>query len=63
MRQDCDWIGPVLTFVTALGFAFIEFEDPRDAEDAVKDMDGRFVCGVNIRVEMAKGSSRYVIVL
>ena len=41
-----------------LGFAFIEFEDPRDAEDAVKDMDGRSVCGVNIRVEMAKGSSR-----
>lgn len=23
-------------------------------------MDGRNVCGVNIRVEMAKGSSRYV---
>ena len=23
------------------GFAFIEFEDPRDAKDAVKDLDGR----------------------
>ena len=41
------------------GFAFIEFEDPRDAEDAVRDMDGRFVCGVRIRVEMAKSNSRY----
>lgn len=42
------------------GFAFIEFEDPRDAEDAVRDMDGRYVCGVRIRVELAKNSSRSV---
>lgn len=41
-----------------LGFAFIEFEDPRDAEDAVRDMDGRFVCGCRIRVELAKSNSR-----
>jgi len=41
----------------ASGFAFIEFEDPRDAEDAVRDLDGRYVCGVRIRVEMAKNSS------
>ena len=43
----------------ATGFAFIEFEDPRDAEDAVRDMDGRYVCGVRIRCEMAKNSSRF----
>ena len=41
-----------------VGFAFVEFEDPRDAEDAVRDMDGRRVCGVRIRVEIAKNSSR-----
>lgn len=40
------------------GFAFIEFEDFRDAEDAVRDMDGRHVCGTRIKVEMAKNSSR-----
>ena len=41
-----------------LGFAFIEFEDPRDAEDAVRDTDGRSVCGVRIRVELAKNNNR-----
>lgn len=42
------------------GFAFIEFEDFRDAEDAVRDMDGRHVCGTRIKVEMAKNSSKWV---
>lgn len=52
---------PILTrhpYLLLSGFAFIEFEDPRDAEDAVRDMDGRFVCGCRIRVEMAKSNSR-----
>jgi RNA recognition motif-containing protein len=25
------------------GFAFVEFDDPRDAEDAVRALDGTFV--------------------
>lgn len=40
------------------GFAFIMFEDPRDAEDACHDMDGRYVCGEKVRVEMARGPTR-----
>ena len=30
------------------GFAFVEFEDPRDAEDSVRGLDGTRVCGVSI---------------
>uniref|UniRef100_A0A3B4BEZ9 Uncharacterized protein n=1 Tax=Periophthalmus magnuspinnatus TaxID=409849 RepID=A0A3B4BEZ9_9GOBI len=40
------------------GFAFVEFEDTRDAEDAVKGMDGKVLCGSRVRVEMSTGLSR-----
>lgn len=40
------------------GFAFLEFEDARDAEDAVKAMDGAKICGVRARVEMSNGRQR-----
>lgn len=35
-------------------YAFIEMEDPRDAEDAVKTLDGKEICGMRARVEMAR---------
>ncbi|TMW68658.1 hypothetical protein Poli38472_006126 [Pythium oligandrum] len=40
------------------GFAFVDFEDPRDADDAIRSMDGRDFLGGRIRVELAKGGSR-----
>jgi len=40
------------------GFAFVEFEDPRDAEDSVRGLDGTRVCGNRVRVEMSSGQSR-----
>lgn len=40
------------------GFAFIEFEDQRDADDAVRALDGTTVCGVRVRVEHSTGKVR-----
>lgn len=36
------------------GFAFVEFEDLRDAEDAIKALDGKTICGMEVRVEMSR---------
>ncbi|KAF7634558.1 RRM domain-containing protein [Meloidogyne graminicola] len=35
------------------GFAFVEFDDGRDAEDAVRALDGTRICGVKARVELS----------
>jgi len=37
---------------------FVEFEDPRDAEDAVRGLDGTRICGVRVRVEMSSNRPR-----
>ncbi|KAI5658720.1 hypothetical protein M9H77_27513 [Catharanthus roseus] len=37
------------------GYAFVEFEDPRDAEDAIRGRDGYDFDGHRLRVELAHG--------
>uniref|UniRef100_A0A0K0DEL2 RRM domain-containing protein n=1 Tax=Angiostrongylus cantonensis TaxID=6313 RepID=A0A0K0DEL2_ANGCA len=37
-------------------FAFVEFDDPRDAEDAVRSRDGYDMDGSRLRVEFTRGS-------
>jgi len=40
------------------GFAFVEMEDPRDAEDAARSLDGTRICGARCRVEMSEPGKR-----
>ena len=40
------------------GFAFVEFEDPRDAKDAQTDLDGKSFLGNNLRIEFARSRER-----
>lgn len=37
-------------------FAFVEFEDPRDADDAIAQRDGYYYDGYSLRVELPKNS-------
>ena len=37
------------------GFAFVTFEDGRDGEDAIKDMQGKEILGCPIRIEESRG--------
>ncbi|RUS79707.1 hypothetical protein EGW08_012541, partial [Elysia chlorotica] len=41
------------------GFAFVEFHDRQDAEDAVRACDGAKINGRKVRVEMSSGRSRW----
>ncbi|XP_032837087.1 uncharacterized protein LOC116958538 isoform X3 [Petromyzon marinus] len=40
------------------GFAFVQFEDTRDARDACRELDGRLICGSRASVEMSTGERR-----
>lgn len=38
------------------GFGFVEFDDPRDAEDAIYELNNRDLMGERVIVEFAKGT-------
>jgi len=40
------------------GYGFVEFDDARDADDAVYEMNNQSLCGGRITVEHAKGTPR-----
>ena len=39
-------------------FGFVEFEDTRDADDAVYELNGKDLCGERVIVEHARGPRR-----
>uniref|UniRef100_A0A8B9NSF4 Serine/arginine-rich splicing factor 7 n=1 Tax=Apteryx owenii TaxID=8824 RepID=A0A8B9NSF4_APTOW len=61
LERAFSYYGPLRTVWIARnppGFAFVEFEDPRDAEDAVRGLDGKVICGSRVRVEVSTGMPR-----
>ncbi|XP_032804927.1 serine/arginine-rich splicing factor 3 isoform X1 [Petromyzon marinus] len=61
LERSFSYYGPLRSVWVARappGFAFVEFEDPRDAGDAVRELDGRTLCGSRVRVEHSSGRSR-----
>lgn len=47
--------GKILDISLKSKYGFIEFEDKYDAEDAVKDLDDKKLCGERVKLQMSKG--------
>lgn len=53
----------VWTVRNAPGIAFVESEDPRNAEDAVRGLDGKLICGPPVRMNYQQECFRDLILL
>lgn len=40
------------------GYGFVEFDDYRDADDAVYELNGKELCGERVSIEHARGTVR-----
>ncbi|KAG2459726.1 SRSF6 factor, partial [Polypterus senegalus] len=50
--------GKLLEIDLKNGYGFVEFEDTRDADDAVYELNGKELCGERVIVEHARGPRR-----
>nr|XP_043889811.1 serine/arginine-rich splicing factor 10 [Solea senegalensis] len=66
LRREFGRYGPVVDVYIPLdfytrrprGFAYIQFEDVRDAEDALHNLDHKWVCGRQIEIQFAQGDRK-----
>ncbi|XP_067281818.1 serine and arginine rich splicing factor 10b isoform X2 [Pseudorasbora parva] len=66
LRREFGRYGPVADVYIPLdfysrrprGFAYIQFEDVRDAEDALHNLDRKWVCGRQIEIQFAQGDRK-----
>ncbi|XP_037651205.1 serine/arginine-rich splicing factor 10-like isoform X3 [Sebastes umbrosus] len=66
LRREFGRYGPIVDVYIPLdfytrrprGFAYIQFEDVRDAEDALHSLDRKWVCGRQIEIQFAQGDRK-----
>ncbi|XP_055075684.1 serine and arginine rich splicing factor 10b [Misgurnus anguillicaudatus] len=66
LRREFGRYGPIADVYIPLdfysrrprGFAYIQFEDVRDAEDALHNLDRKWVCGRQIEIQFAQGDRK-----
>merc|ERR1712013_655062 len=55
VEKKFDVFGKIENVWLNRGFGFVQYVEMRDAEDAIKEMDGQRVNGTRVRVELAHG--------
>ncbi|XP_076868597.1 uncharacterized protein srsf10a isoform X2 [Brachyhypopomus gauderio] len=66
LRREFGRYGPIVDVYVPVdfysrrprGFAYIQFEDVRDAEDALHNLDRKWVCGRQIEIQFAQGDRK-----
>ncbi|XP_075051488.1 serine/arginine-rich splicing factor 10 [Mixophyes fleayi] len=66
LRREFGRYGPIVDVYVPLdfynrrprGFAYVQFEDVRDAEDALYSLDRRWICGRQIEIQFAQGDRK-----
>jgi len=57
LQEIFEKYGKVTNISLKVGYGFVEFDDPRDADDAVRKLDGSELDGSRLVVEHSRGGS------